>query len=308
MLASISDNTMKQYSGTYKLWWSYCSKNAIKPFDASLSAVISFLVDHFNKGASYGTLNSHRSALSLLLGNNVGSDERVKRLLKAIYRQKPSRPKYTMTWDPKIVLDHVSSWYPNSDLDLTKLSKKLVILLALCTSHRVQTLSLIKIANINKTPLGIKIFIPDIIKTSTASREQPVLFLPYFVDNPSICPAKTLEDYLQVTSKLRTEESINILLSCRKPFKVVTSQTISRWIKQTLAESGVDVSIFSAHSTRHASTSAAASAGVCIDTIRKTAGWTTSSSTFARFYNRPITDDGVFVRSVCGVNTQEVKL
>ncbi|XP_045767233.1 uncharacterized protein LOC123868716 [Maniola jurtina] len=305
MLASISDNTMKQYSVTYKLWWSFCLENSIKTFDAPLSAVITFLVNLFNKGASYGTLNSHRSALSLLLGNNIGSDERVKRLLKAFYRQKPSHPKYTTTWDPKTVLDHVSTWYPNSDLGLFEITKKLAILLALCTSHRVQTLSLIKITNINKTVSGIKILIPDIIKTSAANREQPVLFLPYFVNNPSICPANTLEDYLQATSKLRPEGTTNLFLSYKKPFKMVTSQTISRWIKQTLAESGVDISIFSAHSTRHASTSAAASAGVCIDTIRKTAGWTSSSSMFAQFYNRPVTDEGAFARSVCGVNNND---
>lgn len=301
MLASISDNTMKQYSVTYKLWWSFCLDNSISTFEAPLSSVIAFLVDLFNKGASYGALNSHRSALSLFLGNNVGSDERIKRLLKGIYRQKPSRPKYTTTWDPKIVLDHVSTWYPNSDLSLAKLTKKLSILLALCTSHRVQTLSLIKLTNINKTPSGIKISISDMIKTSAANREQPVLFLPYFSENPSICPATTLDDYILVTSKLRPEGTDNLLLSHKKPFKKVSSQTISRWIKHTLAECGVDVTVFSAHSTRHASTSAASSAGVCIDTIRKTAGWSNSSLTFARFYNRPLTDEGIYARSVCGV-------
>lgn len=293
---------MKQYSVTYKLWWSFCAENSVNTFEAPLSLVITFLVDLFNKGASYGTLNSHRSALSLLLGSNVGSDERVKRLLKAFYRQKPSRPKYTTTWDPKVVLDHICNWYPNTGLSLMKLTQKLTILLALCTSHRVQTLSLIKVTNISRTRSGIRIPIPDIIKTSAPNREQPVLFLPYFVDNPSICPAKTLDDYISATSEIRTEGSDNLLLSYKKPYKMVTSQTISRWIKQTLAECGVDISVFSSHSTRHASTSAAASAGVCIDTIRKTAGWTSSSLIFAQFYNRPIGDEGSFARTVCGIN------
>lgn len=299
MLASISDNTMKQYSVTYKLWWQFCIENNLNTYEAPLSAVIAFLVDLFNKGASYGTINSHRSALSLLLGNNVGSDERIKRLLKGIYRQKPPRPKYSTTWDPKVVLDYVSEWYPNSSLNLTKITKKLTILLALCTSHRVQTFSLIRTSNITRSPTGIKITISDIIKTSAPNKEQPVLFLPYFVDKPSICPAKTLDDYLNVTEGLRPEGIDSLLITHHKPHKKASSQTISRWIKQTLAESGVDVTIFSAHSTRHASSSAAASAGVCIDTIRKTAGWSASSTTFARFYNRPVTDgEGAFARSV----------
>lgn len=289
---------MRQYSVTYKLWWQYCLDNNIDTFAAPSPSVMAFIVDQFNKGAAYGAINSHRSALSLLLGNNVGSDERIKRILKGIYRQKPSRPKYTATWDPKLVLDYISGWYPNSSLNFEKLTKKLTVLLALCTSHRVQTLSLIKINNIYRSPSGIKIFITDMIKTSAPNREQPVLFLPFFVNNPSICPAKTLEDYLSVTSGLRPEGTDNLLLTHKKPHTRASSQSISRWIKQTLAESGVDVTVFSAHSTRHASTSAAASAGVCIDTIRKTAGWSASSMTFAKFYNRPVTDDGIFARSV----------
>lgn len=289
---------MKQYSVTYKLWWQFCLEYNINVFNAPLSSVMTFLVSLFNKGAAYGAINSHRSALSLLLGNNIGSDGQIKRLLKGIYRQKPSCPKYTTTWDPKIVLDHVATWYPNTDLSLEKLTKKLSILLALCTSQRVQTLSLIKISNICRTPSGIKILISDMIKTSAANREQPVLFLPFFVDDPSICPAKTLDDYISVTSKLRSEDTDNIIITHRKPYKKASSQTISRWIKQTLAESGVDVTVFSAHSTRHASTSAAASAGVCIDTIRKTAGWSSSSLTFARFYNRPVANQGCFARAV----------
>lgn len=289
---------MKQYSVTYKLWWKFCLLSNIDTFEAPVSSVISFLVGLFNEGGSYGTINSHRSALSLLLGNNIGSDERIKRLLKGIYRQKPSRPKYSTTWEPKQVLDYISKWYPNNVLGLDKLTKKLAILLALATSHRVQTFSLIKLTNICRSPSGVKIIISNMIKTSAANREQPILYLPYFLENPSICPATTLDDYLCVTSELRPEGLDNLLLTCKKPFKKASSQTISRWIKQILAESGIDIKVFSAHSTRHASTSAAASAGVCIDTIRKTAGWSSSSLTFARFYNRPVSDEAAFARSV----------
>ena len=298
---------MKQYSVTYKNWWQFCLENNLNTFEASVSSVIAFLVDLFQKGASYGAINSNRSALSLLLGNNIGADEKIKRLLKGIYRQKPSCPKYNTTWDPKVILDYVYQWYPNTELELTNLTKKVTILLALCTSRRVQTFSLIRVQNINRCPIGIKINITDMIKTSAANREQPVLYLPYFVENPRICPAKTLDDYLEVTSALRPEGTDSLLLTVKRPHKKASSQTISRWIKQTLAESGVDVTVFSAHSTRHASTSAAASAGVCIDTIRKTAGWSSSSQTFARFYNRPLIDDGVFARSVCAISDLNAK-
>ncbi|CAG9092801.1 unnamed protein product [Plutella xylostella] len=187
MLASISKNTATQYNVTYKLWWDFCKLKKFQPYQANLTAVLSFLTEQFNKGASYGTLNSHRSALSLLLGNEIGSQDQVKRLLKGAYKLRPTAPKYTSTWDPQVVLDYISNWFPNTDLSLQQITKKLTILLAICTRHRVQTLSLIKLRNIKIDHNGVKILISDIIKTSAPGRNQPLLILPYFDQNKNIC-------------------------------------------------------------------------------------------------------------------------
>lgn len=306
MIASIAKNTLLQYDVTYKLWWKFCGDNNLNFFEGSITSLLLFLTEQFSRGASYGSLNSHRSALSLLLGKDICSNEQIKRLLRGAYKMRPNLPKYTQTWDPQIVLNHISDWFPNSSLTIEKITKKLTTLLAICTAQRVQTLSLIKLGNINISPNGVNIVISDIIKTSAAGRDPPVLFLPYFLEKPSICPATTLEDYLQVSNNIRTEGSQNLLLTFKRPHKPATAQTISRWIKQVLAESGVDVSAFSAHSTRHASTSAASAAGVSVDTIRKAAGWTTTSNTFAKFYHRQILDEGNFARSVCLPNQSDL--
>ncbi|CAC5380314.1 unnamed protein product [Mytilus coruscus] len=50
----------------------------------------------------------------------------------------------------------------------------------------------------------------------------------------------------------------------------------------------VNTSMFKTHSTRGASTSAALKAGVSVNSILKSAGWT-NESTFRQFYNRPVT-------------------
>lgn len=174
-----------------------------------------------------------------------------------------------------------------------------MILLALCTAHRVQTLSLIRIENISFSESGAKIIITGLIKTLAPGRKQPVLILPYFTENANICPVTALRDYISATVNKRSENRGQLLLTHKAPYKPASTQSISRWIKQVLSESGVDVSTFGAHSTRHAATSAARCAGLSVDTIRKTAGWTPTSNTFARFYNRANIDDGNFARSVC---------
>lgn len=278
---------MKQYEVCLKRWFNYTRENSLNFYDETIPTILSFFTHLFNSGSQYGTLNTYRSALAMLIGSNLLNDDRVKRFFKGVFRLKPPTPKYDITWDTSIVLEELSKRFPNEELSLEQLSKKCVTLLALTTAHRVQTLSKICIQNLIKSDSQIIIKIPDLIKTSRIGSNQPTLYLPFFTQRPEICPAKTLLAYLDRTSSLRG--SCNYLfISHRKPHAMVSPQSISRWIKCTLAECGIDVSIFSAHSTRHASTSRAHSLGLSVDAIRRTAGWSGTSTTFARFYDRTI--------------------
>lgn len=298
MLASLSANSIKQYDSCLRKWWNYCRENSMNFYDASVPNVIYFLTMLFNDGCQYGTLNSCRSALSLILGPTLSNDDRLKRFFKGVFRLKPPQPKYNVTWNTDLVLDHLSSWYPNNEISLDKLTKKTVMLLALATAHRVQTLSKINVKNIEITPDRVIIKIAEIIKTSRPGCNQPILQLPFFTDRPTICPVDALLCYVEKTASLRTSDYL--FIGVRKPHKPIGTQTLSRWLKCTLSECGIDARIFSAHSTRHAATSRAHSLGVSVDTIRKTAGWSERSSTFARFYQRIITsnDETALARSL----------
>lgn len=278
---------MKQYDVCLKRWYYYTRSNNLNFFDETIPSILSFFTHLFNSGSQYGTLNTYRSALALLFGSNLLNDDRVKRFFKGVFRLKPPTPKYDVTWDTSIVLGELSKRYPNEDLSLEQLSKKCATLLALTTAHRVQTLSKICIQNLITSDSQIIIKIPDLIKTSRTGNNQPALYLPFFYQKPEICPARTLLAYLDRTKTLRGNCNY-LFISHRKPHAMVGPQTLSRWIKCSLEESGIDVSIFSAHSTRHASTSRARQLGLSVDAIRKTAGWSGTSSTFARFYDRTI--------------------
>lgn len=278
---------MKQYDVAIRRWVSFCKTHSIEIHEASIPMVIYFLTELFNSGLQYGSLNSHRSALSLILGSRVGSDDRVIRLFKGFYRLRPPTPKYNITWDTSIVLNFLSKWHPSSSLSLEQLTKKTVTLLMLITAHRVQTISKITLQNMTINDQLILIKITDFIKTSRPGSAQPCLSIPFYKDRPEICPAEALVAYIDRTKSLRNNAN-SLFLTIKKPHKPVSTNTISRWIKNMLSISGIDTSIFSAHSTRHAATSAAHRAGVNIDTIRKTAGWSGSSNVFARYYHRDI--------------------
>jgi len=187
--------------------------------------------------------------------------------------------------------------YPYDSVPLKIITKKLVLLLALGTGHRVQTLCSIKLSQISlKDKLIIRI--PDRIKTSKPGRCQPLLCFSRFENHENLCIVRLTEQYINTTKDLRPSTCEALFISLTKPHKAVTSQTMSRWIKQGLKECGVDTTVFSAHSTRHASTSRAAEKGVALDLINRAAGWTGESRVFASFYNRPMLDPEDFTKAV----------
>jgi len=101
-----------------------------------------------------------------------------------------------------------------------------------------------------------------------------------------LCPIACLSEYVKRTSKLRTG-SDQLLMSIQKPHKPVSTHTISRWLKTDLEKAGIDTSVFKAHSTREASTSAAAISKIPLSTIMDNAGWS-KTTTFGKFYKKPI--------------------
>ena len=106
-----------------------------------------------------------------------------------------------------------------------------------------------------------------------------------FPEEPSLSVTVHLREYLKRTSSYRGENT-QLFLSYIKPFKPISKDTLSRWIKEILKATGINTDKYSLHSTRAASTSKCRSKGLQIDEIMKTAGWS-NAGTFARFYRKP---------------------
>ena len=87
-----------------------------------------------------------------------------------------------------------------------------------------------------------------------------------------------------------------VFVTSRKPFRKAKPGTIGHWIKDVLRMAGVDTEVFSAHSTRSASTSWAASKGVPINDILQAANWS-SQTTFEQYYFHPTTPT-TFARTI----------
>lgn len=278
---------MKQYNTYIKEWWIYCRRKNINIYTASSLYILEFLTSKFNEGLSYSSLNCARSAINILYTGTTSNCPFINRFFKGIFNLKPPKPKYNETWDIEQILEFIEKLGPTESLTFEDLTQKTVALLALSTGHRFQTFANIKIDNICILQSEIRIQIPDRIKTTRLGSVQPVLTLPFLLDKPIFCVAKTLVTYISYTEKLRGNDK-SLFIGIRKPHAKVSAQTISRWITSILTKAGINTTVFSAYSIRHATTSAALARGVDLDTIKKTAGWSTKSLMFAKFYNRPI--------------------
>ena len=289
LMASWRHSTQKQYSTYINKWVLFCNKRQINSFHTSVDTVIEFLTELFHSGYSYETLNSTRSALSSLCdlqdGYTIGSHPLAVKFMTGVFNLRPTQPRYKEFWDVSLVLDYLRTLMPVSELSLKQLSYKLAMLIALTQASRTQSLSLITLDGLHRDENSYTLFYDKLLKQSKKGRINPVLKLKRYTDC-EVCVVYTLEHYITRTEQLRGSEQ-RLFISYMKPYKVVSSSTISRWLRNVLTLSGIDVSKYKSHSVRGVAASKAKACGLPISEIMSVAGWA-SDKTFSKFYDKPV--------------------
>lgn len=298
MIISIASSTLKQYQSCWKLWTEFASNNNIDVLKASISEIISFLTKRFEEEASYSTVNTTRLAIALVSKSDLSADGLISKFLKKVYRQRSSRPRYSSTEDDTPVWEHLQKLHSLRILKHKEAAEKVTLLLTLTTVHRLQTLALDNIDNIRRSNTGITIKLLDLIKTSKPGSDQPEFMLLFFESEPGICTASVILEYIKYTKSLRRSNNKNLSISTVKPYGPASVQTLGHWMKSIPWKAEVDTNQFSAYSTRHATVSTACKNGISVETIRRTAGWSKNSQTFAKFYNRSIQESEMFGHAI----------
>lgn len=258
------------------------------------------MAELFEQGLGYSALNTARSALSQVLppqaGVPFGELPLTKQFMKGVFQEKPSLPRYTVTWDPVLLLSFLRSQSPNGKLDLKMLTLKTVTLLTLLSAQRVQTVHFFDIRNISITDSIVKVSIGDKLKQTRPGYHLHELEFPAYSPDQQLCPVSVVKEYLSRTKPLRGEIT-TLFISFVRPCRSVSKSTISRWVKTTLGLAGVDLTRFKPHSIRAASSSAASQASVPLATILRTAGWS-SECTFAQYYQKEVHKQGTSATTI----------
>lgn len=222
------------------------------------------------------------------------------RFLRGVFIARPTLPRYKEIWDVSIVFNYLKELHPVEQLTLKDVTHKTVILLALLSGQRCQTLHSLSIRNMLQTDEKIVFNIMELLKTSKPSKHWGRLEFIAYPEDKRLCVVTCLKHYLKLTGPLRGDFE-QLLLSYQKPHKPVASETIGRWLKNVLNKAGIDTNIFCAHSTRSAATSAAKSLNISIQTIMDAAAWT-NESTFQKFYCKPVKSPNFGEQLIVAIN------
>ena len=94
-----------------------------------------------------------------------------------------------------------------------------------------------------------------------------------FKAEEKLCIVNCLKSYLEKRNHLVNDEVRELLITYGKPHKPVSRDSLGRWIKNELTNSGVGTTVFKPHSCRSASVSNAKVNGVPKSVILEKGCW-----------------------------------
>ena len=122
----------------------------------------------------------------------------------------------------------------------------------------------------------------ELLKHTQQGRPRDKIIYKKF-ENSKLCPMAATKEYLKRRAKYNVNHT-KFLFTTVSSYDPPHRDTIVRWVKNTLAQAGVNTNIFSSHSYRSSASIKADNMGVNLDTILKMGCWS-QQSIFRKFSN-----------------------
>ena len=293
-LASWASKTKRQYIVYIKQWITFCvekNKNFKKP---TVKNLLIFLTRLYNKKLSYSAINIARSAISSFSEIKdcvkLGAQPIISRFMAGIKNLRPKVSRYSAIWDVDMVLKYLIELWPLEKLSLDLLSKKLVVLFLLVTSHRVQSVQALRLSNLKWVQKDLCVFLLSEKLKHIRNKELGYIELKGYQHDPRLCIIRCLKEYIKRTKDMRGKID-ELIITTRKPYRAAHHATIGKWVMSIFRDSGVDDKSFKPHSVRSATTSKYLKLNISVDKILKKADWS-SEGTFRRYYDKQILPSG----------------
>ena len=166
------------------------------------------------------------------------------RLLKGIFKERPSLPRYTLTFAVKLVFECIKEIVCLDNTSLEIGSKVLATIMYLLSGQRSQTLSLLQ-TNLMYIDDSHAIFYRSkSTKTTRPNFHQKALEFLAYPSEKTICVVRIMKLYLNKTTNLRDKNMYSFLISYVAPNAPVAPKTFDHWVAETLGKAGINTSNF----------------------------------------------------------------
>ena len=195
----------------------------------SLNDALNFLLTLYNKGLSYSSLNTARSALSTIVkieGGDFGTNPVVTRFMKGVFETRLPTPKDNSIWDVSTVLKHLTKYSPNGTLSLKDLTFKVLMLLLLVLGQQGQSIHLLDLQHMKMQDDLCSFDVLQHIKTSRPGAPHTRIEIARYPLDPTSCPYSCLREYIQRTQKLRGTETMLFISYVQYSPKIMHAQEL----------------------------------------------------------------------------------
>ena len=145
-----------------------------------------------------------------------------------------------------MILDYYKTHY-NKVSTAVQRSAKAAVLCLLSTGKRPSEIRQMSLSHYVKHQDRFIFYLPKHTKTSRPGWiEDRTIAIKWFLPgNEAICPYITLEEYIEWTQKTRQTEVLFVTTTTGNP---IAGQTLARWTRNAMEDSGIDTTVFTPHS------------------------------------------------------------
>ena len=136
-------------------------------------------------------------------GKTFGECQEASKMVKGIFKLRPTFPNYIVIYDPDIILTYMDTLPNNSSLLLEHLTKKLCTLLCLLSGQRCQTIASLDLNFSDQSSENFTFAINKVIKTAKPDKHQEPTEYFSHQQNEKLCVLNCLREYIRRTKLIR---------------------------------------------------------------------------------------------------------
>ena len=157
-MASWRSKSQSTYDSLFGKWERWCNQRGRSPIHGPIGDIANFLVELFQEGYSYSSLDSYRSAIAStheeVHGMSVGKHPGITRILKGAFNSRPPQPRYQSTWSVSQVIGWLDSIKNDNEETVLTIAIKATTLCVLTRPCRSAELASFNYSSLRFTPEG----------------------------------------------------------------------------------------------------------------------------------------------------------